>query len=143
MRHGARARHGEEGQALVEFALTLPILLLLMIGLVDVGRGLQAYVSLGNAVREAAREAAVHGADATTPWGPSANDANVTAAVRGRIAGIVTGDVSVTSSWPSGSNAAAQQVVVSATYTFKPVALTFLGGVSMPFSATTRAWIQH
>lgn len=136
-------KRDDAGQGLVEFALTLPILLLLLIGTVDVGRGFQAYVSLGSAAREAAREAAVHGADSPTPWGPTANDANVVTAVRGRIAGIRTEDVAVTSSWPSGSNAAGQEAVVNATYTFRPIALAFLGGVSMPMSATTRARIQH
>lgn len=136
-------RRSEEGQSLVEFALTVPILLLLMIGAIDVGRAFQAYTSLGNAVREAARDAAVHGADASSPWGPTANDANVTTAVRGRIAGIRTQDVAVTSSWPGGSNAQGQEVIVSATYTFRPIALAFLGGVSTPMSATTRARIQN
>lgn len=136
-------RRTDEGQAIVEFALTLPILLLLLVGLIDIGRGFQAYVSLGNAVREAAREAAVHGADASTAWGPSANDANVVAAVRGRIAGIRTEDVAVTSSWPSASNATGSEVVVGATYTFRPIAFALLGGISMPMSATTRARIQH
>lgn len=136
-------RRGDQGQAIVEFALTLPILLLLLIGVIDVGRGFQAYVSLGNAVREAAREATVHGADSSTPWGPTANDANVTTAVRGRIAGIRTQDVAVTSSWPGGGNAQGQEVIVSATYTFQPIAFAFLGGVNMPMSATTRARIQR
>lgn len=136
-------RRSEGGQAIVEFALTIPILLLLMIGVLDVGRGFQAYVSLGNAVREAAREAALHGADASAEWGPTANDANVVTAVRGRIAGIRTEDVAVTSSWPSSSNAAGSEVVVGATYTFQPIAFAFLGGVSMPMSASSRARIQN
>lgn len=136
-------RRANGGQAIVEFALTLPVLLLLLVGLIDVGRGFQAYVSLGNAVREAAREASLHGADSSAPWGPTANDANVTSAVRGRIAGIRTADVAVTSSWPSSTNASGSEVVVGATYTFRPIALAFLGGVSMPMSATTRTRIQH
>lgn len=136
-------RREDEGQSLVEFALTVPILLLLLVGVIDVGRGFQAYVSLGNAVREAARDAAVHGADSSAPWGPTANDANVTTAVRGRIAGIRTQDVAVTSSWPGGSNAQAQEVTVSATYTFQPIAFAFLGSVRMPMSATTRTRIQR
>lgn len=135
-------RRSEGGQAVVEFALTLPVLLLLLIGLVDMGRGFQAYASLGNAVREAAREAAVHGADATVKWGPTANDANVVAAVRKRISGVRTQDVAVTSQWPSG-NAAGEEVVVGATYAFRPIALALLGGWSVTMSASTRAMIRH
>lgn len=136
-------RREDQGQGLVEFALTVPMLLLLLIGVLDVGRGFQAYVSLGNAVREGAREAALHGADASAPWGPAANSASVVSAVRGRIVGVRTEDVAVTSSWPSGTNAAGSEVVVGATYTFQPIAFAFLGGVSMPMSATTRARIQN
>lgn len=44
--------HG--GQSLVEFALVLPIFLLLLFGLIDIGR----YVYTANAVNQAAREGA-------------------------------------------------------------------------------------
>lgn len=136
-------RRCEAGQAVVEFALTVPVLLLLLIGLVDMGRGFQAYTSLGNAVREAAREAAVHGADASVKWGPAANDANVVTAVRKRISGIPTQDVAVTSQWPSGSNAAGKEVVVGATYAFRPIAFALLGGWGVTLSATTRARVRY
>ena len=53
-----RRRHPTSpGQALVEFALVLPIFLLLLFGLIDVGR--LVYVS--NAFNQAAREAARYG----------------------------------------------------------------------------------
>ena len=44
-----------KGQTLVEFALTLPILLMLIFGIVEFGRAFQAWVTLENAAREAAR----------------------------------------------------------------------------------------
>ena len=44
-----------KGQTLVEFALILPIALLLLIGFFDLGRAVFYYSSLTNAVREAAR----------------------------------------------------------------------------------------
>jgi hypothetical protein len=43
------------GQTLVEFALTLPILLLLLFGIIEFGRIFQAWVTIQNAAREAAR----------------------------------------------------------------------------------------
>jgi hypothetical protein len=43
------------GQSLVELALTLPILLLLLLGLIELGMALRAYLVLVNANREAAR----------------------------------------------------------------------------------------
>lgn len=139
---GVRAAD-DAGQSLVEFALVLPLVLLLLIGILDLGRGFQAYVSLGNAVREAAREATVHGSAAAVTWGPAANDASVVTAVRGRLAGIPVADVTVTSSWPDGDNALGSVVVVTASHSFRPVAFEFLGGITIPLSASTRARIQH
>jgi Flp pilus assembly protein TadG len=46
------------GQTAVEFALTLPLLLILIVGALDVGRAVLASTSLANAVREAARAGA-------------------------------------------------------------------------------------
>jgi Flp pilus assembly protein TadG len=47
------------GQTLVEFALVLPLLVLLLAGLFDVGRAVYYYHTLLNASREAARQAVV------------------------------------------------------------------------------------
>jgi Flp pilus assembly protein TadG len=48
------------GQALVEFALVIPIFLLLLVGLFDLGRAVFAYNTLTNAAREGARIAIVN-----------------------------------------------------------------------------------
>ena len=53
------------GQAVVEFALSLPVLLLLILGVLDAGRGVIAAVSINNAAREGARYAALHLHDGT------------------------------------------------------------------------------
>jgi hypothetical protein len=45
----------EWGQELVEFALVLPVLLLLMYGIVEFGRVIFVYNTLANAAREGAR----------------------------------------------------------------------------------------
>lgn len=50
-------KHRRKGQTLAEFALTLPILLLLTFGVVEFGRLFQAWVTIQNAAREAARYA--------------------------------------------------------------------------------------
>jgi Flp pilus assembly protein TadG len=56
MRPGRRS----PGQSLVEFALVLPIFLLVVVALVDLGRGVFAYNSITNGAREAARLAIVN-----------------------------------------------------------------------------------
>jgi Flp pilus assembly protein TadG len=49
-----------EGVALVEFALMVPILILLLVGILDTGRAVNAYVTISNASREGARYAALN-----------------------------------------------------------------------------------
>ena len=51
-------RKKERGQAMVETVLVLPILLLLMVGVVEVGAALRNYLAVANAAREGARFAA-------------------------------------------------------------------------------------
>jgi hypothetical protein len=62
------------GQALIEFALVIPIFLVILIGMVDVGRAIWANNALANAAREGARYAVVHGGSKSNlcPVGPPA-----------------------------------------------------------------------
>jgi Flp pilus assembly protein TadG len=52
-----------KGQGLVEFALILPILLLVLVGMLEFGRILFIYVNVSNAAREGARYGVVHPTD--------------------------------------------------------------------------------
>ncbi len=56
---------GERGQSLVEFALIVPLFLLLMFAIVDFGMGFYSWITVTNAAREGARIGAV-GADSAT-----------------------------------------------------------------------------
>jgi Flp pilus assembly protein TadG len=47
------------GQSLVEFALVLPVLLIMLLGILDFGRAVAAYNSVSNAARSAVRVAIV------------------------------------------------------------------------------------
>jgi Flp pilus assembly protein TadG len=62
----SRRRRRERGQALLEFALSAPILVVLLLGLVEFGHGLNAYLTVINAARDAARLSAQIGASDTT-----------------------------------------------------------------------------
>jgi Flp pilus assembly protein TadG len=71
-----RSRTAGRGQALVETALVLPLFLMLLVGVVDMGRAVWATTSLNSAAREATRFAIVHGGSTLTPcpvgtWDPS------------------------------------------------------------------------
>jgi hypothetical protein len=50
-------RSGQRSQALIEFALVSPVLLLLLFGIVDIGRAVFYYDTLNHAAREGARTA--------------------------------------------------------------------------------------
>jgi Flp pilus assembly protein TadG len=53
-------RQRSRGQSLAEFALVIPIFLLLMVSIFDLGRAVFAYNTVTNAAREGARFAAVN-----------------------------------------------------------------------------------
>lgn len=57
----ARIRGGKPAQALTEFALVIPILMMVVLGIVDLGRGVYSYNVLASAAREGARYGIVHG----------------------------------------------------------------------------------
>lgn len=58
MKLGRRAT-ADRGQTLVEFALILPILILLLVGVFDLGRAVHSYNTISNAAREGMRLAIV------------------------------------------------------------------------------------
>jgi Flp pilus assembly protein TadG len=72
-RPGSRASDGPRGQALVEFALTVIIFIFIVMGVLDLGRGIFMYNGVSEAAREIARVTSVHpGAGlGTGSWTPS------------------------------------------------------------------------
>jgi Flp pilus assembly protein TadG len=104
----------EQGQTLTEFAVVLPVLVLLVFAVIQFGILFNNYVTLTDAVRAGARKAAVSRTDANrvpatlTQVKNSASDLNQSAL-----------DVTVTSSWEPASD-----VTVTATY---PYSISLLG----------------
>ncbi|MEQ8175158.1 MAG: TadE family protein [Syntrophomonadaceae bacterium] len=49
----------EDGQSIVEFAMVLPVLLLLLMGIIEFGRIISSYMIINNLAREGARFASV------------------------------------------------------------------------------------
>ena len=98
---------GERGAALVEFALAVPLLLVVIAGIVDFGFVFQRYEVITNAAREGARLASLPGYDA----------ADVEAHVRSYVAnGLSMSDTSgvmPVSGTPKGVDVAYQDLTVS------------------------------
>lgn len=76
------ARSRESGQAMVEFALTIVIFVLLVMGVLDFGRGIFMYNGLAQASREIARVTSVHPGN---PIGTSSETDDVIATQEGII----------------------------------------------------------
>ena len=100
----------ERGQSVAEFALVLPLMMLILLGIVQFGMVFKQYITLTDAVREGSRKAAVarHRAD---------RDSYVKGAVVSSGSdlgsGFKTTNVSVTSTWNHG-----EDVTVRATFPF-------------------------
>jgi len=99
----------QKGQAVTEFALALPILVLLLFAVIQFGITFNNYVTLTDATRAGARKAAVSRQQ-------SSPSAVVTTAVRNSAANLTQSNlnVSVTSTWQPGAD-----VTVTATYPYQ------------------------
>lgn len=106
---GRRAGSRERGAAAVEFAIVLPLLLLLVFGIIDFGRSFNDYISLRQGVRDAARQAVV----GEFP-GCGSGNAGLICTAKQRI-GLDPAKTTVSIGLPSGY-AVGSPVVVCATY---------------------------
>ena len=127
-------RRGERGQGLVELALALPIFILVVMGIVDFGMCLRAYVLVNNSSREGARYAIVC---------PSIlNDDAVKARVVDRSNGLITTDhVYVTWETPSLRCKSGDFVKVEATTNYQyitPLSAFLPGPLRLTASSTMR-----
>lgn len=98
----ARLRDGERGAAAVEFAIILPILIVLVLGVIEAGRAYNAQIKLTQAVREGARSSITAGSGGVAALvasradlpGFSASNVSVTSCPAGG------GDTTVTANYP-------------------------------------------
>jgi len=150
--HGSRsALAKQQGQALVETALVLPLLLLLIVGLFDVGRAIWLSNTLATAVREGSRYGVVHGALSGSPTGPGSasytppdTDTAITAQVRAYATG-VPDSLTVQSTWPDGNANRGSRIVVSASFPFTPIlSQMFLGsGLNVTLRSSSTLVIEQ
>lgn len=96
--------NSEKGQSLVEFALVLPLLILLLFGIIDFGRIFHAYLTLDHAGREAARAASI-GKDDTSIKNVAVNNASSINLKEEKV-----------SIFPVGSKSSGSDVTITITY---------------------------
>ncbi len=99
------------GQTLIEFAVSALIVLLVLIGLMELGRYLFTVNTLRNSVREGARYAIVR------PW----DDEGIRQRVRQSAAGIDPANLSVQVNYNPPNRSSGSTVSVTATYPFRSV----------------------
>ena len=92
-------RSQERGQSLIEFAMVLPILLLLAMGTIEFGRAYYQYNTLSKSVREGARYMSMHGYTTAEQTNAKrmACHGNTTGSGTPCVPGLTTGNIAVTS----------------------------------------------
>lgn len=128
MRKLVSLRGDESGQSLIEFALVLPLLLLIITGLFDVARATWQENTLAYAAREGTRYAIVHGSGSLdgTVVHPG-NEQPVIDTVRAAAVGVP--NVSVVVTWVDGGCYDRNcRVAVDATAPFIPLPSRYLLG---------------
>ncbi len=100
------------GQSLVEFALTLPMLILAITFFLDFGRAIYYYGALNNAIREGTRYSVVN------PVKTSSEINNVVNLVKNRAIGL---DLSALNVEVVPATSSDPRVTITATYVFRPV----------------------
>ena len=108
----------QSGQAVVELALMLPILILILVGILDLGRIFEAQVTITNAAREGARWAIDHPSDS------SGISSHVSAeATAGGFSPVITN--------PGGlGGSSGSPITVTVTYSFTMLTTNIFAGVS-------------
>lgn len=115
----------QRGQAVIEFALTLPLLLLVLFGITEFGRALLTSNVMHQATREGARVAAV------------ALDPNDTGPILARMNQLLVPAQITPSSVSSAFDPVTRTVTVTITTDFVVLAGGILGTVGFPITATT------
>lgn len=122
----------ERGAIAVEFALLLPVFLLLLLGIMEFGRAYNAQVTLTNAARDGARVMAI--TNSATQARTAATDAASTLSP-----GLVTSDFTpAPGACPTGTAGATH---ATTTFTIK-YQLSTLTGIAGPFTLTGRGTMR-
>jgi Flp pilus assembly protein TadG len=124
----------QRGQAMVEMALVMPILIMVILGIFEFGRVYNYQLTLTNAVREGARFAAVGPFVDTTPNVETGTSTPVKTEISNRVkaysVGLTSANVTVTTKF-QGSTTSARLPGSSA-----EVAATYSVTVKIPFMTT-------
>jgi Flp pilus assembly protein TadG len=144
----------EDGVAEIEFAFVAVLLVMVLLGVVEMGRMVLVYNAVANAAKAGARYAMVHGVDRTGSGvdGPSSASSYgqvQTVAQNYASAGLLNGsNVTVSVSYPNHSGTVAgnypgDPVDVTVSYTYDPLVGYFSSLLNQTLSSTSEAVITY
>ena len=137
MKTSNRNQHLSRGQTMVEFAMVASVFLLLLMGIVQMGRAVYSYNFVSYAARDATRYAIVHGSKSLTPAATS----DVQNFVVKEAHGFDTSQFTVTTTWsPNNNPGSFVNVVVK--YNFS-LSIPFFGKVNLPLTSTSQMVISQ
>lgn len=119
---GAGARRRQSGTALVEFAIVLPLLLLLLFGIVEFGLILYDKAVITNATREAARAGIVYNPTSPNYLAASTIQSNATSNVTKNLISLGSNGTP-SASVPTGCSNTGDALTVTVSYTYTGLAL--------------------
>jgi len=117
----------DAGSTMVEFTLVAFMFVIVLLGVVELGRMVLVFTTVTSAARAGTRYAIVHGGDRTGsgidgPSGPGSVTQVQNVVKSFASAGLLnTTNLTVNVSYPSGSNLAGNKVDVTVTYPFDPL----------------------
>ena len=132
----------ERGQDLAEFAIILPVLLLLILGILEFGILVFDYNTISNAAREGARYGIVHPSTPGDGRCDAAGSNSILSATCALTTGLTAGAVEVDTTVTSGSGTSLGKVTVIVTYDASLIAAPVIqavggaGTLSLSTSAT-------
>lgn len=144
----------DDGSTQIEFAFVAVLLVMILLGVVEMGRMVLAYTAIADAAKAGARYAMVHGVDRTGsgadgPSSASSYSQIQTVAQNYAAAGLLdSSSVNVSVSYPNHSGTVAgnypgDPVQVTVSYTYTPLIGYFSSALTQTLSSTSEATITY
>lgn len=145
--HGLGRWKKDEGSSLIEFSLIAFTFIIVLFGIVEMGRMVLVYTTVANAARAGARYAIVHGGERTGSGvnGPSSAGSNTqvqTVVKNFASAGLVDiSKLNIIVAYPDTTNTAGSRVSVTVTYPYDPLVGYFNSMLSKTLGSTSQGVI--
>jgi Flp pilus assembly protein TadG len=138
----------DRGSTLVEFSLIAFMFIIVLLGVVEMGRMVLVYTTIANAARAGARYAIVHGSQQTVsasgPGSPCTCTQIKTVVKNFASAGLVnTSLLTTTVNYPDSSNNAGSRVTVTVSYPYDPLVSYFTALLNDTLSSTSQGVITY